>query len=373
MKTKYVWQSPSWPNFTWDATAIAAPLSSVRLAQAHLLGKVAGLGFELHLSERVRVMTEEAVRTSAIEGEMLNLEAVRSSVARRLGLDNVPDKPASRDVEGLIDVLIDATTGFDRPLTADRLCRWHGALFPGGRSGLYEIVAGDFRPAGMPMQVVSGPIGHERVHFEAPPSEVVPAEIQKFVDWFNNPPKGLDGLIVAGIVHFWFVTIHPFQDGNGRLGRAVCEMALARDEGQEQRLYSLSAAIKADRPEYYRLLEKTSKDTGDLTSWLTWFLKCLEKAMQMSEIQIDLALAQGRFWQEHAGKSLNERQIKIVRRLFEAGPDGFTGGMTTKKAANLTKASSATAQRDLSDLFAKGLLVQNAAGGRSTSYSLKTV
>jgi len=370
MQTTYIWQTPDWPQFRWDAARLSGPLSQARLAQGRLLGKVAGLGFDLNLSQRARVLAEEAIRTAAIEGEILDPEAVRSSVARRLGLPVQTGKTAPRHVDGLLDVLVDATARFAQPLTAERLKSWQAALFPTGRSGLREIVVGDFRPAGPPMQVVSGPVGRERVHYEAPPGDAVDREIRAFLAWFQDPSKDIDGMIRAAVAHFRFVTIHPFEDGNGRLARAVGEMALAQDDGLIDRFYSLSGEIESDRDAYYRHLERAQKGSGDLTGWLEWFLACVAGAIRCSEVQVDLALAQGRFWQEQAGRSLNQRQLKAVRRMLEAGPDEFEGGLTTRKLAHLARVSTATAQRDLADLVEKGVIVRNEAGGRGTSYRL---
>lgn len=370
MTVTYVWQRPDWPRFRWDTVRLTEALGRARLAQGRLLGKVAGLGFDLHLGERARVLTDEAVRTAAIEGDRLDPAAVRSSVARRLGLPVTAGPAAPRHAEGLLDVLLDATTRFDEPLTAARLCAWQAALFPTGRSGLAEIATGRFRPVDKPMRIVSGPIGRERVHFEAPPGERVEAEVAVFLAWFVESRGRIDGLLRAGIAHNWLVTIHPFEDGNGRVARAVADLALAQDDGQAERFYSLSAQIRAEHDAYYRALERASRGDGDLTDWLAWFLATFEAAVQASEQQIDLALAQARFWQQQADQPLNERQRKIVRRVLEAAPGEFEGGLTTRKAANLTRSSPATAQRDLADLVLKGILARNEAGGRSTSYRL---
>jgi Fic family protein len=370
MTVTYVWQRPLWPHLRWDTARLTEALGRARLAQGRLLGKVAALGFELHLAERARVLTDEVVRTASIEGELLDPGAVRSSVARRLGLPVTAGPAAPRHAEGLLDVLLDATTRFDEPLTATRLCAWQAALFPTGRSGLAEIATGRFRPVDKPMRIVSGPIGREHVHFEAPPGERVGAEVEAFLAWFVSSRGHIDGLLRAGIAHFWLVTIHPFEDGNGRVARAVGELALAQDDGRAERYYSLSAQIRADRDAYYRALEQASQGDGDLTDWLAWFLATLEAAVRASEQQIDLALAQARFWQRHANAALNERQRKTLRRVLEGAPGEFEGGLTTRKVAHLTRSSPATAQRDLADLVDLGILARNEAGGRSTSYRL---
>ena len=370
METKWVWQTADWPDFRWDAAAIGPVLSRVRLAQGQLLGRVSAIGFDLQLPERVRVMTDEAVRTAAIEGGTLDADSVRSSVARRLGLDTA-EKAVPREIDGLVEVLVDATTGFDRPLTVERIFGWHAAIFPTGWSGMRKIEVGTFRGPDVQMQVVSGPVGHESVHYVAPPGETVDGEMRRFLQWFNAPGPAEDGLIAAAIAHFWFVSIHPFEDGNGRIARVIAEMALARDQGGPERWFSMSAAIMAGRDAYYRTLRAASVGTVDITGWILWFLDCLGTAVAAAQLQIDAAIQKGLFWQKHAGAIRNDRQLKIVNRMLDAGPDGFEGGMTNRKAAHLTKSSPATAQRDLADLVAAGILEPGPARGRSTSYRLR--
>lgn len=364
---RYIWQSETWPDFSWDSTALLKPLGQARQAQGRLLAEVRfGLGLEL----QAEFLTQEGVATAAIEGEHLNRQAVRSSVARRLGLPTAGLPPAERHVDGLVQMLIDATMGYKKPLTANRLFGWHAALFPTGYSDLVEITVGRWRDRNEPMQVVSGPLGRKRVHYQAPPSQQVPIEMDRFLAWWSAPPAELDGMVRAGLAHLWFVSIHPFEDGNGRIARALTDMALAQDEGSGRRLYSMSHQIQVESSTYYEVLERTQKGVGDVTEWLAWFLKCLARAIQHSEKQISLALSHSEFWQKHAEAGLNQRQVKVIKKLLEAGPDGFEGGMTNRKYVGMAKVSRETAKRDLADLVAKGILRKNPSGGRSVSYYL---
>lgn len=364
---QYIWQSETWPEFSWDSAELLRPLGQARQAQGRLLGEVRfGLGLEM----QAELLTQEGMSTAAIEGDHLNRQAVRSSVARRLGLPTAGLPTADRRVEGLVEMLLDATTGFKEPLTAGRLCGWNAALFPTGYSGLVAITVGRWRDSDEPMQVVSGPIGHERVHYQAPPSQQVPTEMDRFLAWWSAPPAGLDGMVRAGLAHLWFVSIHPFEDGNGRIARAITDMALSQDEGRDQRLYSMSQQIQVERNAYYDVLERTQKGTSDATEWVVWFLECLARAIERSESQVALALSHSRFWQQHAEAGLSQRQVKVVKRLLEAGPDGFEGGMTNRKYVGLAKVSRETAKRDLADLVDRGILRKNQGGGRSVSYSL---
>ena len=324
------------------------------------------MGLEL----QAEVLTSEGMATAAIEGESLSRDAVRSSVARRLGLPTAGLPRVPRQVDGLVEMLLDATRGYDRPLTPERLWGWQAALFPTGYSGLAKITVGAWRQSKEPMQVVSGPMGRELVHYEAPPAERVPGEMERFLSWWADPPEGMDGLVRAGLAHLWFVTIHPFEDGNGRVARAVADMALAQDEGSGARLYSMSQEIQIKRKAYYDILESTQKGEGDITPWLVWFLDCFKKAIAHSEGQVRQALNQTEFWQTHAETVMNQRQIKAVKRLLEAGPVGFEGGLTNRKYRNLTKTSRETAKRDIADLVGKKILRRNPGGGRSASYSL---
>jgi len=370
--SQYIWQLPEWPQFTWRDEAILAALGSARAGQGRLLGAARLLDNGLSIQAQAQILTEDGLNTSAIEGEKLNPGAVRSSVARHLGLPTAGLPAPPRAVDGLIEVLLDATARHAKPLTLKRLLSWHAALFPRGRSGLLKVRAGKLRGEA-PMRVVSGGVGRERVHFEAPPCKVLEAELRRFLDWFRQPPAasgqpGLDGLIRAGLAHLWFVTVHPFEDGNGRLARAITDMALSQDEDRPQRLFSLSAQIMRDREAYYDILESTQKGALDVTAWLVWFLQRVALACELAESTISRVLAKARFWLVHQGTPLNERQRKVLNRLLDAG-DGFEGGMNTRKYASLTGASRATAYRELADLVAKGCLAASGAG-RSVVYRL---
>ena len=341
-------------------------LADVRHRQGKLLGKMADLGFSPRQEALLATLTEEVVKTNEIEGETLNPDLVRSSVARRLGLDVGGLEHRDRSVDGAVDMMLDATQRYDQPLTAERLFDWQAALFPTGRSGLRRIVVGDWRQDTTgPMQVVSGPVGRERVHFEAPPAWTVDREMRAFLDWFNSPPVS-DPVIKAGVAHLWFVTVHPFEDGNGRVARAIADMALARADGTGQRFYSVSSQIRKERRGYYLILEKTQKGTTDVTDWLTWFLNCLGAAIESADGALAGVISKGRFWSRMAHVPFNERQHDMVNRLL----DGFEGKMTSHKWAQITKCSHDTALRDINDLISCGVLVRSAAGGRSTSYYL---
>jgi Fic family protein len=366
----YLWQSPDWPNLHWQSERLLTPLGRARLAQGKLLSQAAALGFNLGQQAQAEILTEEAVKTAAIEGENLDRVIVRSSVAHRLGLPTAGLPPAPRHVEGLVEVLLDATLNYLLPLTEERLKGWQAALFPTGYSGLHRIRVGDWRGKDAPMQVVSGPVGREKVHYEAPPGERVGAEIFRFLGWWATTEGAMDGLLRAGVAHFWFVTVHPFEDGNGRLARALTDRVLAQDEKLPARFYSLSSQIMAEREAYYAVLEQTQKGNGDITVWLEWFLGCFERAVARSEVLLAGVLLKARFWQRHAGAKLTDRQRKVLNRLLDAGPGGFEGGMTTRKYAGLTGASKATAQRELADLVDQGLLRPNPGGGRSASYDV---
>ncbi|HEX6398154.1 MAG TPA: Fic family protein, partial [Steroidobacteraceae bacterium] len=335
-------------------------------------GEVAGmarlLDQDANLNAQVEVLTREGVATSAIEGESVDAGAVRSSLARRLGLPTAGLPPAPRHVEGLVDVMLEATREPARPLTLEQLCAWQAALFPTGRSGLHEIRVGELR-GDAPMQIVSGPVGRERVHYEAPPRERLEADMKRFLAWFNAPPAELDGLLRAGIAHAWFELVHPFEDGNGRVGRALLDRALAQDERRENRLYSLSARIESQRDAYYEALGELSRGGLDCTPWLRWFLVQVEAAAQTTEGTVRHVLRKARFWLTHSAKALGERQKKALNAMLDAGPEGFVGGMTNKKYAHLTKSSPATAQRDLAQLVELGCLLVEGAG-RGVRYVL---
>ena len=362
----YVHELKDWPHFAWDASRLAQKLAAVRNRQGRLSGRMEELGFKLRSEANLEALTEEVTKSSEIEGEVLNRDQVRSSIARRLGVDIGALTPAERNVEGVVEMMLDATGKYDAPLTSDRLFGWHAALFPTGRSGMSKITVGAWRTDQTgPMQVTSGPIGHERVHFEAPKAARLSDEMKAFVDWFNGP-HDTDPVIKAAIAHLWFVTIHPFDDGNGRMARAIADMALARSENSSQRFYSMSAQIRQERKAYYDILEATQKGELDITAWLEWFLDCLDRAFDRADTILASVLRKARFWKAHAGQTFNERQRAMIDRLF----DGFEGKLTSSKWAQLTKSSQDTALRDIDDLVAKNVLTKDAAGGRSTSYSL---
>lgn len=364
---RYLYQQETWPAFLWDSQVLIGPLSEVRNLQGKIVGRMESIGFKLRDEAYLETMTIEILKSTEIEGEVLHPEQVRSSLARRLGLDIAGLVPSDRNVDGMVDLILDATTHFQEPLTVERLFDWHAALFPTGRSGMYRIRVGAFREDTTgPMQVVSGPMGKERVHFQAPDSEVVDAEMDVFLTWLNNE-RSIDPVLKAGVAHLWFVTIHPFDDGNGRLARAITDMLLARSDGVARRFYSMSAQIRKDRKQYYQILEQTQKGTLDITLWLQWFLECLLNALRTSEETLAKVLRKHEFWIRHATTSLNERQIKIINLLL----DDFYGKLTTGKWAKITKCSTDTALRDIQDLMQKDILKKDDAGGRSTNYLLR--
>ncbi|OZA30072.1 MAG: cell filamentation protein Fic [Hydrogenophilales bacterium 17-61-9] len=363
----YIWQLPEWPNWTFDAARLAAPLASVCYAQGRLLGRMESLGFKLRDEAWLQTLTQDVLKTSEIEGERLDTGQVRSSIARRLGLDVGALAPVDRHVEGIVEVMLDATQHFNQPLTAQRLFAWHGALFPTGRSGLVEIRVAAWRDdATGPMQVISGPIARERVHYTAPPADRLDGEIKQFLHWFEQHSNQLDDVIKAGLAHLWMVTLHPFDDGNGRIARAVGDMALARSEQVPQRFYSLSAQLQQERSDYYDILERTQKGSLDVTEWLLWFLACLQRAIARAEDTLSGVLMKARFWERFARKPMNERQVKVLNLLL----DGFDGKLTTSKWAKLARCSQDTAYRDILALIALGALVKAAEAGRSTHYEL---
>jgi Fic family protein len=362
----YIHERTRWPDFRWDHERISARLLDVRHRQGRLIGRMEGLGFQLRAEAVLNSLTEEVLKSSEIEGETLDRNQVRSSIARRLGLDIGGLTSAERDVEGVVEMMLDATQGYHKPLTGRRLFGWHAALFPTGRSGMSKIRVGAWRDNSKgPMQVVSGPIGKERIHYEAPTADRVRDEMRKFVEWFEKE-HSTDLVLKAGVAHLWFVTIHPFDDGNGRIARAIADMVLARSEGSPQRFYSMSAQIRQERKAYYEILEATQKGDLDITRWLEWFLECLGRAFDWAETILASVLEKARFWERFATVEFNERQREIVNRLL----NGFEGKLTTSKWAKLAKCSHDTALRDIEDLIRKKVLVKDAAGGRSTSYSL---
>ena len=367
--TGYIHQQAGWPKFRWDDAALTPKLADVRHRQGRLIGRMEALGFNLRAEAVLITLTEDVLKSSEIEGEHLDREQVRSSIARRLGMDIGALTPADRNVEGVVEMMLDATQKFAEPLTDERLFAWHAALFPTGRSGMSKIVVGAWRDdSNGPMQVVSGPVGKERVHYEAPEAKRLQSEMTDFLAWFEGGPA-LDPVLKAALAHLWFVTIHPFEDGNGRIARAIADMALARSERSPQRFYSMSAQIRAERKAYYDILEATQKADLDITQWLSWFLACLERAIEGAEATLASVMAKARFWEGIKDQPLNERQHAMINRLLS----GYEGKLTTSKWATLTKASQDTALRDITELVERGILVRDPGGGRSTSYSLKVL
>ncbi|MDB5226999.1 MAG: hypothetical protein JWN78_1192 [Bacteroidota bacterium] len=365
--SKYIYEYKDWTSFSWDHDAVHLRLGKVRNLQGRLYGKMEALGFPLRKEAMLETLTLDVLKSSEIEGEILNPEQVRSSVARRLGMDISGLVASDRHVDGVVDMMLDATQHYKKPLTAERLWQWHAALFPTGRSGMYKITVGKWRTDETgPMQVVSGALGKETVHYEAPAAIKLKKEMQQFLKWFNGEEKH-DPVIKAAIAHFRFVTIHPFDDGNGRIARAIADMQLARADGSTQRFYSMSARIRKERKMYYGILEKTQKGTPDITEWMKWFLDCLEHALQVTETTLENVLKKAAFWEKHAHAVMSERQRKMVNKLW----DGFEGKLTSSKWAAMTKTSPDTALRDIQDLLQKNILRKEAAGGRSTNYELK--
>jgi Fic family protein len=362
----YIYDRKSWPKLRWNHEHLAGLLASVRHRQGRLLGRMENLGFALRAEATLQALTEEVLKSSEIEGEVLDKAQVRSSLARRLGMDIGALTPADRHVDGVVEMMLDATQGYDTPLTAERLFGWHAALFPTARSGMVRITVGAWRDdSAGPMQVVSGPIGRERVHYQAPAAGRLGREMRAFLKWFGDS-DAIDPVMKAGVAHFWFVTIHPFDDGNGRIARAIADMALARSEGSAQRFYSMSAQIRRERNAYYATLEATQKGDLDITAWLAWFLGCLGRAVDNAEGIVGAALHKARFWETHARAPISVRQRMMLNRLL----DGFEGKLTSSKWATLAKCSQDTALRDIDDLVKRGVLAKDPAGGRSTSYSL---
>lgn len=369
-RLKYIWQRPEWPHFSYNNDRLAAILSKVRFSQGILLGRMDELGFNLQEEAGAEILANETVKTSAVEGTLLDLDSVRSSVARHLGLSMAGLPSADRSVDGIVEVLLDATRNSNSPLTAERLCGWQAALFPTGFSGLHRINVGKWRGK-EPMRVVSGPTGRETIHFEAPPSDRIGLEIKRFLRWWSKSHGAMDGLVRAGIAHLYFVTIHPFEDGNGRIARALTDMALAQDERRERRFYSLSTQIMSERKRYYDVLESSQKGERDVTDWLLWFLQCTGRAIEGSGKIVSKVMAKASFWKRNAGVELNARQRKVLNALLDAGPGGFVGGLTTRKYVSMAKTSRVTAYREIADLLDKGLLEQNGGRGRSASYDIK--
>lgn len=365
---RQIHELPGWPVFRWDGGALVEALAAARHRQGRLLGRMEAMRLAHRGETLLRTLTDDIVKSSEIEGEILDSDQVRSSVARRLGLDVAGLLPADRRIEGIVEMMLDATQNYAAPLTDERLFRWHALLFPNARSGMHRIASGAWRDDHSgPMQVVSGPYGRERVHFTAPAAERVPQEMTAFLKWFNSD-HGDDPVLVAAIAHLWFATIHPFDDGNGRIARVITDMQLARSEKSTQRFYSMSAQIRRQRSDYYAILESTQKGNLDITPWLSWFIDCLGESITHSEEALASVLRRAQFWETHPETTMNARQRNMLNRIL----DGFDGKLTASKWSKLEKCSTDTALRDITDLIARGILVKDAAGGRSTSYSMVT-
>jgi Fic family protein len=365
--SKYIHLLKEWPALKWEDDKIILPLSTVRHKQGRLLGKLEGLGFRLREEATLETLTQDVIKSSEIEGEKLPADQVRSSIARRLGIEIAGEVAVNCNVDGVVEMMLDATQKYDQVLTDQRLFGWHAALFPMGRSGMYKIQVGTWRnDAKGPMQVVSGAFGRERVHYEAPEAARLSLEMNKFLQWFNQVTT-MDTVLKAAIAHLWFVTIHPFDDGNGRIARAIADMQLARADGSRQRFYSMSAQIQRERNVYYDILEKTQKGDLDITKWLVWFVECLDRAISLSEENLSGVTQKAKFWEAHRGAALNERQRKMLNKLM----DGFEGTLTSSKWAKIVKCSPDTALRDIQDLIEKRILQKEEGGGRSTSYKIK--
>ena len=397
--SQYIHQKPQWPSFSWDLEALATTLAEARHKQGRVLGLMEALGFNLRAEANLHVITLDVIKSSEIEGEILNPEQVRSSVARRLGLEISGLVPSDRHIEGIVEMMMDATQNFKQPLTKDRLFGWHAAMFPTGRSGMQKIKVGAWRDntADDPMRVVSGPMGKEQVHFVAPESPLLETEMKVFLEWFNKPII-IDPVLKAAVAHLWFVTIHPFDDGNGRIARAIGDMLLARADQTPQRYYSMTSQIRKERSDYYNMLEKTQKGSLDITAWIDWFLGCLSRALEVTEDTLHSVLRKSEFWRQHNRKQLNTRQQLMLDKLmedisknslypsllekgeglrpsegkvFRDAPDSFEGKLTSMKWAKIAKVSPDTALRDIQDLMKQEILEKDPAGGRSSSYLLK--
>ncbi len=363
----YIHQLTDWPRFHWDRERIAPVLARSRESQIRLLGKMEGMGFSLQKEATLQTLTQDVVKSSEIEGEVLDPDQVRSSIARRLGMDIAGLVPADRSVEGVVEMMIDATQRFSEPLTEERLFGWQAALFPTGRSGIQKIIVGDWRKNTVndPMQVISGMMGREKVHFQAPDSALVPDEMFAFLKWFNDEMVE-DSLLKAAIAHLWFVTIHPFEDGNGRIARAISDLQLARADNSAQRFYSMSAQIRKEKNRYYDRLEETQKGKLDITGWLEWFLECIDRSIHATSETLASVLQKAAFWKTHAGKKFNDRQLLMLGKML----DGYPGKINSSNWGKLTGVSADTAVRDINELVEKEILIKGPAGGRSTSYRL---
>ena len=360
---KYIYEHQNWIDFSWDEKAINSLFGEVRLMQGKIIGQMNALGFSTKEEATLTALTLDVVKSSEIEGELLNYDQVRSSIARRLGLNTVGLVPSNRHIEGIVEMMLDATQRFTDPLTEERLFGWHAALFPTGYSGPYKIEVGQYRTG--EMQIVSGAIGKEKVHYEAFKPEFLKAEMDKFLEWFNAE-NGIDNVLKAAIAHFWFIIIHPFDDGNGRIARALTDELLARSENSGERFYSMSSQILIERKRYYEILQKVQHSTTDITEWMLWFLECLKNAMLSTEDTTKSILQKAEFWKRNETTPINERQRLMLNKLF----DGFEGKLKTSKWAKITKTSTDTALRDIKDLVEKGILKQTADGGRNVNYEL---
>ena len=363
----YIYQQDDWPNFKWNSDEFVGLLSEARNLQGRLFGKMESLGFDLRNEAFLDTLTLDVLKSSEIEGEFLNSDQVRSSVARKLGMEIAGSVESDRDVDGVVEMMLDATQNSFKPLTKERLFDWHAALFPTGRSGMSKITVADWRKDTTgPMQVVSGAMGKEKVHFQAPDSSRVDNEMSMFLDWLNNNIEN-DLVLKAAIAHLWFVTIHPFDDGNGRIARALTDMLLAQSDKSTQRFYSMSAQIRLERKEYYEILENTQKGNLDITEWIKWFLNCLINSLKSTDIVLNRVLFKAEFWRKHSNTIINQRQKKLLNKIL----DGFEGKLTSSKWAKIAKCSKDTAIRDINDLISKDILKKEEGGGRSTSYVLK--
>lgn len=367
MRPVYIWQYPEWPDFKWDVSKLVTTLSEVRNREGVIKGMMSGLGFNIQSRTALDTMTEDVLRSNEIEGVILNSARVRSSIARHLGIDTSGLPQPDHYTEGVVQVMMDAVRNSDKPLTHERLFNWHAAIFPTGRSGINPIIVGAYRTGSEPMQIVSGAMGKEKVHYEAPPSDTIPVMMDKFVSWVNSEDSNTDPVLKAATAHLWFVAIHPFDDGNGRLARTITDMLLAKADGLPLRFYSMSAEILREKKSYYSILEKTTTGSTNITAWIEWFLQTMSHALKRTEGTVNRVVKKSSFWQRHRDAAMNERQVKIVNMLW----DGFTGKLTSSKWAKITKVSQATALRDITDLIDKGVLVPAADGGRSTNYLLK--
>ncbi len=360
---KYIYQYKSWPNFTWNEKEIQLILGKVRHLQGKIIGQISALGFSIKEDTMLTTLTLDVLKSSEIEGQLLNYEQVRSSIARRLGIEYAGMVHSNRNVEGVVEMMLDATQNYDKPIDKERLFGWHAALFPTGRSGMYKIDVARYRQG--EMQIVSGAMGKEKIHYEAPSPKRVKYEMDQFLDWLNNNNE-IDMVIKSAIAHFWFIIIHPFDDGNGRIARAISDLLLARSDNSSQRFYSLSNQILIERKVYYKILQKIQYKEGEITEWITWFLNCLYRALKDTEQTIEKVLFKADFWDKHKNTILNSRQRLMLNKLL----DGFEGKLKTSKWAKITKCSQDTALRDIKDLIEKGILRKEKSGGRSTNYEL---